>query len=63
MLIRARFLTDVKGLNKVQCKPFLVEEIVDAAELMLQGAVDDREYLTPHEHAVKMQDQDFTQRL
>ena len=30
MLIRARYLVDATGLNKVQGKPFAVHEIVDA---------------------------------
>jgi 2-oxoglutarate ferredoxin oxidoreductase subunit alpha len=35
MLLRARFLVDAFGLNKVQGKPFKVSEIVDAVERLL----------------------------
>jgi 2-oxoglutarate ferredoxin oxidoreductase subunit alpha len=35
MLIRAKFLVDAKGLNKVAGKPFLVDEIEQAIEAML----------------------------
>jgi len=36
-LIRGKFLVDAKGLNKVQGKPFLVEELTQAIDLMLSG--------------------------
>ena len=35
MLIRARYLVDAIGLNKVQGKPFKVIEIVNAVEGLL----------------------------
>ena len=35
-LIRARFLVDAEGLNKVRGKPFRIAEIVEKAEQMLQ---------------------------
>ncbi|MEO0965490.1 MAG: hypothetical protein AAFY08_10250, partial [Planctomycetota bacterium] len=34
-LIRGKFLVDAKGLNKIQGKPFLVEELGQAIDLML----------------------------
>jgi len=37
MLLRAQFLVDVIGLNKVQGKPFLVSEIETAVEDLLRG--------------------------
>ncbi len=52
-VIRARFLVDAKGLNKVYGKPFLVEEIVQGIELMLNGRWGDSEYLVPRDHQVK----------
>jgi len=36
-LIRARFLVDAKGLNKVKGQPFTIEEIVDGVEAVLAG--------------------------
>jgi 2-oxoglutarate ferredoxin oxidoreductase subunit alpha len=54
MLLRARFLVDAFGLNKVQGKPFKVSEIVDAVERLLgaesQPAVEMRR-LRPIEQA------------
>jgi 2-oxoglutarate/2-oxoacid ferredoxin oxidoreductase subunit alpha len=35
MLIRANFLVDAQGLNKIQGKPFLVHELVQKIEEML----------------------------
>ena len=35
MLLRARFLIDIKGYNKVRGKPFRIGEIVSEAELIL----------------------------
>jgi 2-oxoglutarate ferredoxin oxidoreductase subunit alpha len=35
MLIRARYLVDAVGLNRVRGKPFPVAEIVDATRLLL----------------------------
>ena len=53
-LIRAKFLVDARGLNKVQGKPFLIEEIEQAINLILSGDWGQREFLTPHEHKVKV---------
>ncbi|MEO0586616.1 MAG: 2-oxoacid:acceptor oxidoreductase subunit alpha [Planctomycetota bacterium] len=36
-IIRGKFLVDAKGLNKVQGRPFLVEELSQAIELVLSG--------------------------
>ncbi len=51
-MIRAKYLVDAKGLNKVQGKPFLVEEIEQAIELILDGSWGDHESLTPRQHKV-----------
>ena len=37
LLIRGKFLVDAKGYNKIQGKPFLVHELVEQIDLMLQG--------------------------
>jgi len=37
MLIRARYLIDAKGLNKVRGKPYRISEIEDAATALLAG--------------------------
>jgi len=37
LLIRARYLVDAVGLNKVQGKPFRVSEITRAIEELLRG--------------------------
>jgi len=37
LLIRSKYLVDAVGLNKVQGKPFLVNEIVDKIDAMLKG--------------------------
>jgi len=37
LLIRSRFLIDAKGLNKVKGKPFLVSEVADAIQDMLNS--------------------------
>jgi len=50
LLIRGKYLVDARGLNKVQGKPFLVEELEQAIELMLKGEWGDHEYLTPRQH-------------
>lgn len=52
LLIRARFLVDAKGLNKVQGKPFLVEELEQAIALMLEDQWGEREFLCPKNHTV-----------
>jgi 2-oxoglutarate ferredoxin oxidoreductase subunit alpha len=51
-LIRAKYLVDAKGLNKVQGKPFLIEEITQAIDLMLDGSWGSQESLTPRGHKV-----------
>jgi 2-oxoglutarate ferredoxin oxidoreductase subunit alpha len=57
ILLRARYLVDARGLNKVSGKPFLVEEINAAINLMLSGAWGDHDFLTPHNHTVRIEDQ------
>jgi 2-oxoglutarate/2-oxoacid ferredoxin oxidoreductase subunit alpha len=53
LLIRGNFLVDARGLNKVQGKPFLVEEIEEAIDLMQSGKWPaDRLYLMPTHHHV-----------
>jgi 2-oxoglutarate ferredoxin oxidoreductase subunit alpha len=37
MVLRARYLVDAKGLNKVQGHPFKVQEVVSAVRSMLEG--------------------------
>jgi len=37
MLIRARFLVDAIGYDRVRGKPFRIAEIVDEAERILKG--------------------------
>ncbi len=59
MIIRGRYLADARGLNKVQGRPFLVEEITQAIDLMLQNKYGDREYLRPHHGEVRLEDQDY----
>jgi 2-oxoglutarate ferredoxin oxidoreductase subunit alpha len=49
MLVRARFLVDAVGLNKVRGKPFRISEIHAAAETLLAGRS------LPEEHAVSGQ--------
>jgi 2-oxoglutarate ferredoxin oxidoreductase subunit alpha len=41
MVIRAKYLVDAIGLNKVQGKPFIVAEIVDKIEALLRGDTKD----------------------
>jgi len=53
LLIRGRFLVDARGLNKVQGKPFLVEEIEQAIDLMLEDKWGDAESIMPSQHTVK----------
>ncbi len=54
MIIRDRFLVDAKGLNKVQGKPFLVEEIEQAIELMVDNRWPDRVSVIPRQHKVSV---------
>ena len=37
-ILRAEFLIDCKGLNKIQGMPFKVREVMDAIEALLDGA-------------------------
>jgi 2-oxoglutarate ferredoxin oxidoreductase subunit alpha len=37
LLIRARYLVDALGLNKIAGKPFLVHEVVDEINKLLEG--------------------------
>ncbi len=58
MLVRDKFLVDAKGLNKVQGQPFLVNEIVQAIELIESGNwPDDRLSLSPIHHEVSAEPQ------
>jgi 2-oxoglutarate ferredoxin oxidoreductase subunit alpha len=59
LLIRAEYLVDARGLNKIQGKPFLVEEIEEAIDLMLGDQFGDRPYLVPRFHHVRLEDQDY----
>jgi pyruvate/2-oxoacid:ferredoxin oxidoreductase alpha subunit len=59
LLIRGQYLVDARGLNKIQGKPFLVEEIEQAIDLMLSGAFGDRQYMVPRYHHVRLEDQDY----
>ena len=47
LILRGKFLVDARGLNKIQGKPFLVEEIEQAIDLMLTGEWGDAEALYP----------------
>jgi 2-oxoglutarate ferredoxin oxidoreductase subunit alpha len=59
MLIRGKFLVDARGLNKVQGKPFLVDEICQAIDLMLDDKFGDREYIVPRYQNVSLDNQDY----
>lgn len=59
LILRGKFLVDARGLNKVAGKPFLVDEIEQAINIMLAGKLGDREYLTPRLHKVDLDDQDL----
>ncbi len=52
MLLRDRFLVDARGLNKVQGQPFLVDEVSQAIDLMLEGGWGDRVSVVPDGHEV-----------
>ncbi|NBB83228.1 MAG: 2-oxoglutarate ferredoxin oxidoreductase subunit alpha, partial [Alphaproteobacteria bacterium] len=52
LLLRDRFLVDARGLNKVQGQPFLVDEVSQAIDLMLDGRWGDRPYVEPQAHQV-----------
>jgi 2-oxoglutarate ferredoxin oxidoreductase subunit alpha len=36
-LLRAKYLVDAKGLNKIQGRPFVIQDIVEAVESVLKG--------------------------
>lgn len=59
LLLRGRFLVDARGLNKIQGRPFLVEEIEQAIDLMLDDAFGDHLFMRPREHAVSPDNQDY----
>ena len=58
MLIRGKYLVDARGLNKVQGKPLLVEELTQAIGLMLSGEWGDREFMVPRHHEVRVDNQE-----
>lgn len=60
LLIRGRYLADARGLNKIQGKPFLIEEIAQAIDLMLTGAWGDAEALYPDAGGVGVNTQALT---
>jgi 2-oxoglutarate ferredoxin oxidoreductase subunit alpha len=37
MIIRSEFLVDAKGLNKVKGKPFLISEVANAIDELLEA--------------------------
>jgi 2-oxoglutarate ferredoxin oxidoreductase subunit alpha len=49
LMLRDRFLVDARGLNKVQGHPFLIEEISQAIDLMIQGKWGNAQSLCPHD--------------
>ena len=52
-IIRGKYLVDAKGLNKIQGKPFLVEEVQEAIDIMLEDRWPaDKVSLMPSEHHV-----------
>jgi len=59
LILRGMFLVDARGLNKVAGKPFLVDEIDQAIDIMLQGKLGDRQFMTPRLHKVDLDDQDL----
>jgi 2-oxoglutarate ferredoxin oxidoreductase subunit alpha len=63
LLVRAKYLVDARGLNKIQGQPFLVEEIEQAAKLMLEGKWGDRLFVEPHNHVVRIEDQDINVKI
>jgi 2-oxoglutarate ferredoxin oxidoreductase subunit alpha len=52
LLLRARFLTDVKGLNKVRGQPFTIAEIVRGVTQLLEGSNGDGEIRIAHNRNV-----------
>lgn len=59
LLVRGTYLVDARGLNKVQGKPFLVEEIEQAIDLMLTNKFGDREFIIARHHKVDLDNQDY----
>ena len=55
LLIRAKYLVDAKGYNKVQGKPFLVEELEEAINLMLDNKWGDKVSIQPKVHSASGQ--------
>jgi 2-oxoglutarate ferredoxin oxidoreductase subunit alpha len=53
MLLRAKFLVDARGLNKIQGKPFLVDEILQGIRLMSSGGWGEAESISPRQHEVR----------
>jgi len=56
-ILRAKYLVDARGFNKVQGKPFLIEELRQAIDMMLEGRWPDRESLSPHHHELSLDEQ------
>lgn len=59
MLLRAKFLVDARGLNKIQGKPFRVGEIEQAIDIMMTDQIGDREMLLVKQHRVALDDQKY----
>ena len=59
LLIRGKYLVDARGLNKIQGKPFLVDEISQAIDLMLDDRWGDAESLVPRNNHVRVEDQAY----
>ena len=59
MILRARYLVDARGLNKIQGKPFKVEEIQQAIEIMVTDRIGPREMLLVKNQQVSLEDQDY----
>lgn len=57
MLIRSKYLVDAKGFNKVQGKPFLVEELDEAINLMLDNKWGDKVSIQPKVHSASQSDE------
>ncbi len=53
LLLRAKYLVDARGLNKIQGKPFLVEEILQAIRLMSSGGWGEADSISPVQHEVR----------
>jgi 2-oxoglutarate ferredoxin oxidoreductase subunit alpha len=53
LLIRGKYLVDARGLNKVQGRPFLIDEIEQAIELMLDDKWPaEQQSIAPRKHEV-----------